>query len=148
MGRDKRNEKLSGFVPLLFRTTDAPAWVALNVYAKALFPMMKKRAGPHGSQNGKFSLSVREAAEYLGCSKDTATRAMHELQAKGFAFPVRVGALGAQGLGNASEWRVTDTATPDRKPATCEFLQWQPGQEYPVKRGKRPPKKTKPCPTR
>lgn len=140
MGRDKRNEKLSAFVPLLFRTMDAPAWLALSVYGKGLFPLMKRRAGPHGSQNGRFSLSVREAAQYLGCSKDTATRALHELQAKGFAVPVRVGTLGALGQGNATVWRITDTPTPDRRPATCEFLLWQPGQDYPVQRGKQPPK--------
>lgn len=144
MGRDKRNERLSSFTPMLFRTMDTPAWLALSVYAKALYPAMKRRAGVNGSKNGQFSLSVREAAEYLGCNKNTATKALHELQAKGFAVPNQIGALGANGLGNASVWRVTDVGTPDRHAATCEFLQWQPGQDYPVKRGKRPSPKQKP----
>lgn len=144
MGRDKRNEKLSSFVPMLFRTTRSPAWLALTVYAKALYPMLKERAGVHGSKNGQFSLSVREAAEYLRCNKNTATKALHELQAKGFAVPKQIGALGANGLGNASVWRITDVGTPDRQTATCEFLQWQQGQDCPIQRGKRPPQKQKP----
>lgn len=138
MGRDKRNEKLSSFVPMLFRTMDAPAWLALSVYAKALYPALRRRAGPYGSKNGRFSMSVREAAEYLGCDKNRAARAFHELQAKGFIIPKQVGALGANGYGNASVWRVTEVGTTESRTATAEFMKWQPGQDFPVKRGKRP----------
>ncbi len=141
MGRDKRNERLSSFTPMLFRTMDTPAWLALSVYAKALYPALKRRAGTHGAKNGQFSMSVREAAEYLGCDKNRAGRAFHELQAKGFIVPKQVGALGAMGVGNASVWRLTEVGTPDHRTPTAEFLQWQPGQDYPVKMGKQPTRK-------
>ena len=138
MGRDKRNEKLSSFVPVLFRTLDSPAWLALSVHAKALYPALKRRAGPHGSKNGHFSMSIREAAEYLGTGKNKAQATFYELQARGFLGPRQIGALGAAGEGRATVWRLTEVGTPESRTATCEFLRWQPGQDFPVKKGAKP----------
>lgn len=138
MGRDKKNERLSSFVPMLFRTMDSAAWRALTVYAKALYPELKKRGGAHGYKNGLFSMSVREAAEYLGTGKNRAQATFHELQAHGFLVPQQIGTLGSNGEGRATVWRITEVPTPDHKPATSDFLQWQPGRDLPVKKGKAP----------
>lgn len=138
MGRDKRNEKLASFVPVLFRTLDSPAWLALSVHAKALYPALKRRAGAYGVKNGHFSMSVREAAEYLGTGKNKAQETFHELQAKGFLVPQAIGALGAQGEGRATVWRLTEIGTPENRTATAEFMQWHPGQDFPIRKGPKP----------
>lgn len=146
MGRDKRNEKLSSFVPMLFRTMDSPAWLALSIHAKALYPALKRRAGPHGQKNGHFSMSVREAAEYLGTGKNKAQEVFHELQAKGFAVPRQIGALGSSGEGRATVWRLTEIGTPENRTATQEFMRWAEGADFPVKKGKTPGQKQMPVP--
>lgn len=145
MGRNRRREKLPQFVPMLHRTMDSPAWLALSHYAKALYPALKRRASAGGSKNGNFSMSVREAAEYIGCDKNTASKALDDLQAKGFLVPRKIGSIGANGMGNATIWRMTELGTPDSHSPSAEFLVWTPGNDFPVKKGKRPaPKKQKP----
>lgn len=149
MGRDKRREKLPQFVPMLHRTMDCPAWLTLSPAAKALYPALKRRAGAGGIKNGRLSMSVREAADYLGVGKNTAQKVLHELQAHGFAFPRVIGALGSSGEGRATEWRLTEMGTPESHMPTAEFLNWTPGNDYPIQKGNRPsrrPQKQKPVP--
>lgn len=123
-------------MPLLFRTLDCPAWMALSVHAKALYPILKRRAGAHGQKNGHFSMSVREAAEYLGTGKNKAQEVFHELQAKGFIIPCQIGALGSNGEGRATVWRITEMGTPENRTATQEFMRWAEAADFPVRKGK------------
>lgn len=132
----KQKDRLPQFTPLLHRTLDSPAWLALSPYAKALYPALKRRTGAHGAKNGRASMSVREAAEYLGCNKNTAGKAFADLQAKGFAIPRTIGTLGTAGMGNATEWRLPELGTPENLTPTREFEEWQPGHDLPVRRGK------------
>ena len=137
MGRSKKNERLRAFVPLFHHIMRTPAWIALSVYSKALYPEVKRRAGVMGSKNGAFSLSVREASEYLGCDKNTASKAFDDLQAKGFVVPVQIGYLGVEGVGKATIWRVTELGIPGKSPPSNDFNRWKPDEQHPVQKGKR-----------
>jgi hypothetical protein len=58
----------------------------------------------NGSNNGCLALSARTAAERCRCSKDTASRALRELQQTGF---IEVSVAGTWHRRLATEWRVT-----------------------------------------
>lgn len=125
------------FVPMDEAMMDTPAWIALSVHAKALYPGIKRRAGVLGAKNGEFSYSVREAAAYLKCDKNTAAKALAELQSKGFIVAVVIGHLGMTGVGKATIWRLTEWALPGRSGPTNDFQKWSDGNDFPVAKGKR-----------
>ena len=58
--------------------------------------------GPKFNNNGKINLSVRQAAKRLGVTKNTAVKAFHDLQAKGFIVVTEVGHLGVAGHGQGT----------------------------------------------
>jgi DNA-binding transcriptional MocR family regulator len=147
MGRDKKNERLDPFTPLIHRTMDCPAWLALSPTAKALYPAVKRRVGRHTGKNGVVFLSVRDAAEYLGASPDTASRAFHDLQRKGFLVARTVGTLGISGEAKATTWELTEIGTADEPRPSNLFLDWRSDAEFPVKKGRSPARaKTDRCP--
>ena len=80
--KTRSKERLSAFTPLLHCTMDSSAWLALSPTGKALYPMLKRRVGFNGNQNGNFWLSVRDAAKQLAVDKNTAAKALGELQAR------------------------------------------------------------------
>src|SRR6056297_2708767 len=86
MGRDKRNEQNhEHFTKLVRQNMMTPAWRALSVHAQALYPWLKLEwKVPRANNNGKIAMSVRQAARLLGCSKETAGRALRDLQQKGW----------------------------------------------------------------
>ncbi|WP_192931301.1 helix-turn-helix domain-containing protein [Gemmobacter serpentinus] len=127
---------MGAFVPLLLKTMESPAWLSLTTKAKALYPLLVGRSGKHREKNGAFFLSVREAAEYLNLDKNTAGKAMQELQAKGFLIAEKVGVLGVEGVGRATVWRLTEFASGKGKPATREFDRWSEGNDFLVQMGR------------
>lgn len=133
----KRKDKLPQFVPLLHKSMDTPAWLALTPYAKALYPLLKRRAGYGGKNNGSVTCSVREAADYLNVSVATGSRALKELQRKGFLVAVRVGCLGVAGEGKATTWWLTELGSPGNPRPTDDYLSWSEGNDFPVAEGKR-----------
>ena len=58
------------------------AYRSLSCYARCLLVELYRRY--NGGNNGEISMSVREAAELLGCNKDTALKAFRELEERGF----------------------------------------------------------------
>ena len=70
------------FVMLDHWLLESEAWRALSPGASRL--LIEVWARHNGQNNGHISYSVREAAELLGVSKDTASKWFHELEAKGF----------------------------------------------------------------
>ena len=82
----------------------------------------------NGSNNGLIHYSVREAADELKISKDTAARALRSLEAHGFIVVEKRGAFHCK-IRHASEYRLTiyasDIATDYAgKLATKEFMRW------------------------
>lgn len=149
MARKFKTEKLPPFTPLIHQTMDTLAWRALTPAAKALYPLLKRKVGGNTGLNGQIGLGVREAAEYLGTNKDTAARAFHDLEAKGFIVACKVGHLGYAGHGKATEWRLTELGTGAKLneggKRTADFRSWQPGRDFPVGRGTTAGRNAKAC---
>lgn len=134
MGRDKKNENKNGHFTLAFRATmETDAWRALSSTAQALYPFIKLEwKGPKANNNGKLRLSVRQAAERLGCSKNTAAKAFHELQAKGFIVQTKGGCLSGGPDAQSPWYEVTEIVLPPSKVKRKLYLNWRPGQDLEV----------------
>lgn len=135
MGRDKRNENKSEHWTKMVRPTmQTDAWRALSSTAQALYPWIKfEWHGPKANNNGKLRLSVRQAAECLGCNPKTAGRAFHDLQAKGFIVQTEAACLGAGGDAQSPAYEVTEIALPTASTGRRLFKDWQRGHDFPVK---------------
>jgi hypothetical protein len=136
MGRDKRNENKAEHFTKLFRgTLISPAWRALPVAAKALYPcILLEWRGPRANNNGKIRLALRQAADMLGVQPNTAGRAFHALQEKGFIVVTSPARLGLGGEAKGTEYELTELAMPgsDKSVGRKLFLEWQPGHDFPV----------------
>lgn len=137
MGRDRKNDqRAEQFTKMIRNTMESPAWRALSTTAQALYPWIKLEwKGPQANNNGRISLPVREAAERLGCSKDAAARAFHDLQAKGFLFLREHGRMGLEGKGAPPIYEVTELALPGSGSNSGRklYLDWQPGHDFAVR---------------
>ena len=110
MAQQKNNGKFT--VMSLYNMQD-PAWRALSPKSQALYPWLKLEwKGPKANNNGKISLSVRQAAECMGVSNDTAAKAFHDLQAKGFIVLIKSASLGVHGKGKCPEYEITEKQNP------------------------------------
>lgn len=99
------------------------AWNALSFVARSL--LIEFLRLHNGKNNGEIVLGVRGAADRLGCAKNTAQKAMVELQEKGFIHRVVRGHFGL-GDREASVWRLTMYGTAARRSPTAEYLKWLP----------------------
>ncbi|MEP5155188.1 hypothetical protein [Planktotalea sp.] len=134
MGQGKKNEKKYEHYTKMLRTTmQTEAWRALSSTAQALYPLIKLEwKGAKANNNGKLRLSVRQAAEGLGCSVNTAAKAFHELQAKGFIVQTETGCLSGGPDAQCPCYEVTEIALPHSKGMRKLFLRWRPGQDFKV----------------
>lgn len=140
MGRDKTNERRTQhFAKLERRLMECPAWRAVSPSAMALYPWIRLEwHGPDANNNGKISLSVRQAAERLGVGLNRAARAFHELQAKGFIVVTQPARLGVEGQARGPMYEITELALPNsgRKDGLRLFLEWQEGGDCAVHKGR------------
>lgn len=135
MGRDKRNEaRRDHFTMMLRATMESPAWQALSVHAQALYPWLKLEwKGPKANNNGRIQLSVRQAAVLLGCSRETAAKALRDLQAKGFIQVTQKAVLGITGTARCNQYELTEIAMPGEKTRPRNlFREWRPNHDFPV----------------
>lgn len=136
MGRDRRNEApREHWTKMLRNTMEEPAWRALPPTAQALYPWLKfEWHGPQANNNGKIRLSVRQAAERIGCSVNAAARAFHELQAKGFIVVTEPACLGTDGFGKSPAFELTELKMPgtERPDGRKLFRDWRDGHDFPV----------------
>ncbi len=137
MGRHKGNEQTpEHWTKMLRHTMETPAWRALSPVAQALYPWIKfEWRGPNANNNGRIRFSVRQAAERLGVGINTAARAFHELQAKGFIVVAEGARLGVGGEAKSPAYEITEL---DRI-GKCEesrarklFKGWRAGHDFPV----------------
>ena len=113
----------------------SPAFHALSCSAKALYPFLKLEwKGPRANNNGAIKLSHRQAADLLNVSKDTATRAFHDLQAKGFLYVQKHGVIGIQGKARCPEYELTELPLPGSRQGRRLYLDWKPGNDFEVTR--------------
>ena len=136
MGRDVRNERRGDhFTKMLRNTMETPAWRALSSTAQALYPWLKLEwRGPDANNNGAIRLSVRDAASRLGVGVDTAARAFHDLQAKGFLVATEPARLGLGGEAKSPSYELTELALPKSGGHAGRklFANWHPSGEFPV----------------
>ncbi len=135
MGRDTRNEKRAEHWTKMVRPTmQTDAWRALSSTAQALYPWLKfEWHGPKANNNGKLRLSVRQAAECLGCTRNTAARAFADLQAKGFIVQTEGAHLGAAGDAQSPSYEITEIALPASNTGRRLYRDWQKDHDFPVK---------------
>ncbi len=148
MGRDDKNEQRGEHWTKLTRPMmQTLAWRALSTTAQALYPWLKLEwRGPRANNNGQISLSVRQAANVMGISKDTAAKAFQELQAKGFIVCLKQAETGVAGIARCPEYEITEIAMPTANVNQGRRLykDWRPGHDFEVvKTNARNPAKTK-----
>lgn len=146
MSYSKKRRKGAGgglFFPMHHATMDCAAWQALGLPARCLYLELRKVAGIDASRNGNVFLSVRDAAARLNCTRDYASKAFYDLQAKGFVRALQIGRLGVEGEGRATQWLLTEIGTGANPKPEKSFLQWEPGKDFPVVKGRPPMRKNK-----
>jgi hypothetical protein len=130
-GRDP----IDHFAPLSRRLLLSPAWQDLSLAAKAIYPYLKLEwRGPNNNNNGEIRLSNRQAAAMAGIAINTATRAFHDLQAKGFLVITEYGTLGFSGQAKSPSYEITELPLPnsDQRGGRRLFDKWCKGKDYPV----------------
>lgn len=136
MGRDRKNERRTEhFTQLIRSMMECAAWRGLSPTAQALYPWVRLEwRGPKANNNGAISLSTRQAAGRMGIGINTAARAFHDLQAKGFLVLTKAARLGVQGHATAPEFELTELALPHAESNTGRrlYLQWREGEDFPV----------------
>ena len=138
---------------VLFEPCRTPAWRALSPTAQALYLWLKLEwRGPDANNNGKIRLSVRQAAERIGVDRNTAARAFHELQAKGFVVVKEHARLGIGGSAKSPLYELTELAVlgSSQRGGQQLYKKWQKGADFPVHKAMaNNPRgangKTKPC---
>lgn len=99
----KKTEGGDRYVRLFHYMLKTSAWLNLSAGARALYVQLAFRY--NGSNNGRITCSVRDAATECRLNKDTAARAFKELADAGFIHETRHGELKKTKM--ASEWRLT-----------------------------------------
>ncbi|GGK28235.1 helix-turn-helix domain-containing protein [Salinarimonas ramus] len=123
-GRSKNQQR---FVALPLYMLRSAAWRSLSPVARCAF--IEVASLYNGGNNGRLALSARDAAERIGCSKDTAARALAALTERGFIEQTRPGSFHRK-TPHAAEYRLTlyscdqSGALPSRA-----FARWQPNEK-------------------
>ncbi len=112
-------------VRLYWWLLDCPAYRNLSCYGRALLIEFIYRH--NGENNGAVIMSVREAAERLDVALNTASKALAELQDKGFIRLAKAGSFNLKRR-HATEWTLTMFSVGDIKP-TKIFLNWKPPEK-------------------
>ena len=128
MGRKRITSHAERHVRLYHRMLKTPAWRSLSATARAIYLEIEQRYGGIGSNNGRIVYSVRMASEAVHIGKDTAARALIELQQRGFLKATKHGAFSLK-TRHASEWMLTAHVSDiSSHAATKEYEQWQPSE--------------------
>jgi hypothetical protein len=130
-----RTETTEHFTKLIRSTMETPAWRALSSTAQALYPWLKLEwRGPQNNNNGRISLAVSTASRLLGVKPDTAARAFHDLQAKGFLVMTKPACLGIGGAASAPKFEITELALPhaEKPDGRKLYREWREDDDFPV----------------
>jgi hypothetical protein len=107
------------FLQLYTNLKRSDAYQSLSVYARcALFELLDRYTGIN---NGMIGLGCRELAEALNCARDTASKALRELDDSGLAHPLTPGVWRGK---RATEWRLTFFRC--NKTGELPILNWTP----------------------
>jgi Helix-turn-helix domain len=87
-----RGKGTGRFVQLHHYLLESAAWRSLSLSARCAFIEILQVY--NGTNNGQLGMAVRYLAERLRCGKTTASRALEELEQKGFIGVQKVGVFG------------------------------------------------------
>ncbi len=112
------------FVALRKYMLNSPAWIFLSPVARAAY--VELECVYNGANNGSLAMSVRRLSERLGRKKNTAARALRELDDAGFIEPVSMGTFSRKNR-RATEYRLTvhRCDLSGHRPS-MRFMQWAP----------------------
>jgi hypothetical protein len=114
------------FLALPHYMLQSSAWLSLSPVARCVFIELAARY--KGGNNGYLALSVRDAGERIGCSKDSVARAVADLTAKGFIEVCSRGHFDRKSP-RASEYRLTlYSCDRTKQRASKAFMSWRPDQ--------------------
>ena len=121
-GRNKHGPR---YVRIFHWEMDSPAWKEMTAYGRTIVLELRKRF--NGSNNGEIHLSVREAAKAIDCHRDTAAKALREVEEKGWVRVNQKGSFDWKG-GPATTFILTNEPMGDGS-ATKDFMSWKPVSE-------------------
>jgi DNA-binding transcriptional regulator YhcF (GntR family) len=126
---NKSKDRSPRHVRLHHYLMQTPAWQSLDTVARCIYIEIATRYAGLGSNNGRISYSVREAADHLHVGKSTAMRALDQLQDRGFVVCEQRGAFSLKKR-HATEWRLTEFANDitQGQLATKDFIRWTPSE--------------------
>jgi DNA-binding transcriptional MocR family regulator len=127
----RRRKKYSGprFIQFYDWELGCPAYRHLSVYGRAL--LIEFRIAYNGYNNGEIVMSVRQGAKLIGCNKDTAAKAIKELEEKGWIRLMEKGRFDQKTNKTASLWRITNQpiGMGVDTPETKEYMSWRPPEK-------------------
>ncbi len=116
--------KFERYVRLTHFMTGTPAWGSLTTQERAVY--LEVARVYNGANNGSLGVSVRMLAARCNISKDTAGKALHVLEERGFIVRMTPGGFSRK-TPHAAEWRLTEWPC-DETPgaATKAYRNWRP----------------------
>ena len=129
MARQRKKYTGPRFIQIYDFEMDCAAYRHLSVYARAL--LIEFRRAYNGHNNGKIVMSVRQAAKLIGCNKDTAAKAINELEEKGWICLMQKGRFDQKTNKTASLWRITNQPVGMGVDIneTKEYMKWRPPEK-------------------
>lgn len=131
--KDQRKKKYRHFTIMFRDVMETPAWKNLTSTAQAIYLWLRLEwKGKSNNNNGKISLSCRQAAAKMGVTPTTASRAIRELQAKGFLVVTQSSYLGTQGKARLQLYELTEIPIAGSTVARHLYASWKEGHDYEV----------------
>lgn len=126
--KGKSKGSLSAFVALEHFLLECEAWKSLSLCARQAYVEIARVYS--GTNNGTLALSARGLSDRLSVSKMTASRALKDLEARGFVETVKHGGFNLKtGDRRATEWRLTRfKCDKTGQLPTKAFMAWKPAQ--------------------
>jgi len=129
-GRSKYPDR---YMTVFYYFVESPAWRSLDTYARSVYFELRYRY--NGRNNGAISASTRELAKAINCSDKPITRALRELEERGFIVSIQKGSfnwktrIDGNEKNRASVWLLTEL--PQNEPvqeltARKDFMKWKP----------------------
>ena len=130
MRMKKKRPTAERYVRLTHRMMQTKAWQTLDGNARAIYVELVMLY--RGGNNGSLGLSARQAAQAIHASKDTAARALVQLQDRGFIVATTKGRFDRQR--RATRWRLTEYRCDlTSQPASREFEVWVTADIVPLR---------------
>lgn len=120
--KSKGRSNKSKFVQLPEHLLKSDAYRSLSFKSIAAYIEIKRRY--NGANNGEVHLSCRSAGEALRCTPNTASKAIKELEEKGFVKCRFKGKFDHK-VHQASEFILTEYKY-NNQPPTKDFMRWKP----------------------